>query len=242
MRLDKFLSTVAVATRSETARAVRAGKVLVNGVPVRRADVQVEPSRDRVSFCGEDVAYKPLRYVLLNKPDGYVSATEDGRDPTVLELLPPIYTALELFPCGRLDKHTLGLMLLTNNGELSHRLLSPRRHVAKRYRFSAKFPISREDCERFSEGLVLDDGYETKPAGIELFEDGRSGIITLVEGKYHQIKRMMEALHNQITSLERISFGPLVLSPDMARGEWRELTSEEEAALFEAAELTPPTV
>ena len=242
MRLDKFLSAAAVASRSETARAVRAGAVLVNGAAVRRADVQVDPACDAVVFCGTPVVYKPYRYVLLNKPDGYVSATEDGRDPTVLELLPPLYAALELFPCGRLDKHTLGLMLLTNDGELSHRLLSPRRHVAKRYRFSAKFPISREDCDRFAGGLVLEDGYETKPAEIELFEDGKSGIITLVEGKYHQIKRMMMALHNQITSLERISFGPLTLPNDMERGAWRELTDEEEQLLFAVAELPPKRV
>ena len=236
MRLDKLFSTTATATRSETARAVRKGQVCVNGVPVKRADVQVDPSCDRVTYYGHEVVYKPYRYVLLNKPDGYVSATEDGRDPTVLELLPPIYTALGLFPCGRLDKHTLGLMLLTNNGELAHRLLSPRRHVAKRYAFRCKFPLTEQECARFRDGLVLEDGYETKPAQILLNEDARSGVITLVEGKYHQIKRMLEALHNQITYLERISFGPLTLPADLARGEWRELTAEEEAVLLAAAE------
>ena len=153
----------------------------------------------------------------------------------MLELLPPLYAALGLFPCGRLDKHTLGLMLLTNNGELSHRLLSPKRHVAKRYAFRCKFPLTKEECARFRDGLVLEDGYETKPALIELFEDARSGVITLVEGKYHQIKRMLEALHNQITYLERISFGPLTLPQELGRGEWRELSAEEEAALLDAA-------
>ena len=236
MRLDKLLSITATATRSEASRAVRAGQVTVNGVPAKRADVQVDPARDSVQFCGRAVQYKPYRYVLLNKPDGYVSATEDGRDPTVLELLPPLYTSLGLFPCGRLDKHTLGLMLLTNNGELSHRLLSPRRHVAKRYAFRCKFPLTEEECARFRAGLVLEDGYETKPAEIMLNEDAHSGVITLVEGKYHQIKRMLESLHNQITYLERISFGPLTLPCDMARGEWRELTLEEEAAILAAAE------
>ena len=241
MRLDKLLSVAAVATRSETARAVRAGQITVNGTPARRADMQVDPAKDAVLYEGEPVIYKQFRYVLLNKPDGYVSATEDGRDPTVLELLPESLAAQGLFPCGRLDKHTLGLMLLTNNGELSHRLLSPRRHVTKKYAFRAKFPISKEDCIKFRSGLVLEDGYETKPAEIELFEDGRSGIITLTEGKYHQIKRMLEALHNQITALERISFGPLLLDEGLSRGEWRELTPDEEAALFVAAELDPAT-
>ena len=235
MRLDKFLSVTATATRSEAGKAARAGQITVNGVPVKKADVQIDPDKDRVCYCGVSVCYKQYHYVLLNKPDGYVSATEDGRDPTVLELLPPQYTAFGLFPCGRLDKHTLGLMLLTDNGEVAHRLLSPRRHVAKRYAFRCKFPLTKEECERFREGLVLEDGYETKPADIELNEDAHSGIITLVEGKYHQIKRMLEALHNQITYLERISFGPLTLPTDLARGEWRELTAEEEAAILDAA-------
>ena len=236
MRLDKLLSVTATATRSEAAKAVRAGAVTVNGVPARRADAQVDPERDAVVYCGAPVVYKPFRYVLLNKPDGYVSATEDGRDLTVLELLPPLYTALGLFPCGRLDKHTLGLMLLTNDGDLSHRLLSPRRHVPKRYRFRCKFPLSNEDRARFCEGLVLENGYETKPADIALDEGRLSGEITLTEGKYHQIKRMMETLHNQITYLERVSFGPLTLPEDLPRGAWRELTKEEEAALRAAAE------
>ncbi|MBQ3483802.1 MAG: 16S rRNA pseudouridine(516) synthase [Clostridia bacterium] len=235
MRLDKLLSVTATATRKETARAVRAGEITVNGVTVKRADLSVDPERDTVSFRGRTVLYKQYRYILLNKPDGYVSATEDGRDPTVLELLPPELAAQGLFPCGRLDKHTLGLMLLTNNGTLAHRLLAPRRHVAKRYRFCAKFPLTDEECARFRAGLVLEDGYETKPADIVL-DDARSGVITLVEGKYHQIKRMLEALHNQITYLERISFGPLTLPDDLARGAWRELTPEEEQALLAAAE------
>ena len=235
MRLDKFLSVTATATRSEAGKAARAGQITVNGVPVKKADVQIDPDKDKVTYCGTPVAYKQYHYVLLNKPDGYVSATEDGRDPTVLELLPPQYTAFGLFPCGRLDKHTLGLMLLTDDGETAHRLLSPRRHVSKRYAFRCKFPLTKEECERFREGLVLEDGYETKPADIELNEDMKSGIITLVEGKYHQIKRMMEALHNQITYLERVTFGPLTLPCDLPRGGWRELTPDEEAALLLAA-------
>ena len=235
MRLDKFLSVSAVATRTQAGKAARAGQITVNGVPVKKADVQINPERDRVVYCGAEVFYKQYHYVLLNKPDGYVSATEDGRDPTVLELLPPPYAAFGLFPCGRLDKHTLGLMLLTDNGEVAHRLLSPRRHVAKRYAFRCKFPLTKEECERFREGLVLEDGYETKPADIELNEDAHSGIITLVEGKYHQIKRMLEALHNQITYLERISFGPLSLPGDLERGAWRELTPAEEEAILDAA-------
>ena len=232
MRLDKFLSVTATATRSEAGKAARAGQITVNGVPVKKADVQIDPDKDRICYCGTPVCYKQYHYVLLNKPDGYVSATEDGRDPTVLELLPPQYTAYGLFPCGRLDKHTLGLMLLTDNGEVAHRLLSPRRHVAKRYAFRCKFPLTKEECERFREGLVLEDGYETKPADIELNEDAHSGIITLVEGKYHQIKRMLGAIDNRILTLERIRFASITLSEDMERGAWRMLTDAEIASLL----------
>ncbi len=236
MRLDKFFSITATLSRSETGKATRAGRITVNGAVSRRADQQVDPATDVIALDGARVRYRQHHYVLLNKPDGVVSATEDGRDPTVLDLLPPTYRELGLFPCGRLDKHTLGLMLLTDDGELSHRLLSPKRHVQKQYRFRAKFPLKEEECVRFREGLVLEDGYVTKPADIRLDADGMSGIITLVEGKYHQIKRMLEALGNRITYLERITFGPLSLPADLARGEWRELSEEEELALLAAGE------
>ena len=236
MRLDKFLSVTATATRSEAARAVRAGRVLINGVPPKSAASPVDPARDVVEYAGQRVEYRAHHYILLNKPQGYVSATDDGKDPTVLDLLTEKYTALGLFPCGRLDKNTVGLMLLTDNGDLAHRLLSPRRHVTKRYYFKVKFPLNETECARFRAGLTLEDGYETKPADIVLAEDMHSGVITLVEGKYHQIKRMMLALHNQITHLERISFGPLSLPEDLARGAWRLLTPEEEQALLAAAE------
>ena len=236
MRLDKYLSLAGIASRTETSKAVRGGEVLVNGIPARKADMQVDPDTVAVIFKGQSVTYRQFTYILMHKPDGVVSATEDGKDPTVVELLPKEAQKIGVFPCGRLDKHTLGLMLLTNNGELSHRLLSPKRHVAKRYAFRVKFPLSEADCDRFRDGVILEDGYETKPARIELAEDKRSGTVTLIEGKYHQIKRMMEALHNQITYLERVTFGPLSLPDELQRGAWRELTPDEEAALLAAAE------
>ena len=239
MRLDKFLSETGTLSRSEAGRAVRAGKITVNGRAAKSPSEQVNPEQDEISFAGERISYRRFPYILLNKPDGYVSATEDGREKTVLELLPEKLQKFSLFPCGRLDKHTLGLMLLTNDGQLAHDLLSPRHHVAKRYRFSVKFPLTVEEVAHLEQGTVLDDGYETKPSQIELDSDGKGGIITLIEGKYHQIKRMMESVHNQITALERISFGPLVLDETLARGEWRYLTEAEEAALQECRRGTP---
>ncbi|MBE6589648.1 MAG: rRNA pseudouridine synthase [Ruminococcaceae bacterium] len=231
MRLDKMLSECGLLSRKETARAVRTGQITVGGVPAKSADMQVDPTRDTVTFAGTPVQYRKYVYIMLNKPDGYVSATEDGRDPVVTELLPDVYRKMELFPAGRLDKHTLGLMLLTNDGQLAHRLLSPKSHVEKSYAFKVKFPLSGEDREALEHGVDI-GGYVTRPCRVTL-EGEREGIIAITEGKYHQIKLMMSAVHNQITYLERRTFGPLTLDPALARGEWRELTEEELAALRE---------
>lgn len=236
MRLDKFFSAAAVLSRKECARAVRAGRVTVGGAVAKKPDQPCDPEKDEICLDGVRIGYRKNHYILLYKPDGVISATEDGKDETVLSLLPPEYTAWGLFPCGRLDKHTTGLMLLTDDGELAHRLLSPRRHVEKSYRYRVKFPLTAEECTRFEAGLVLEDGYETKPAKIRQ-DDAYSGTITLTEGKYHQIKRMMLALHNQITELKRVTFGPLTLPAEFSPGEWREVNETELAALRAAAGL-----
>jgi len=233
MRLDKMLSECGVATRSESGKAARAGRITVNGEAVRRADVQVDPELDRVVYCGAAVVWRKFVYLMLNKPDGYISATEDGRgDPIVTELVPQEYRKMGIFPCGRLDKHTLGLMLLTNDGALSHRLLAPKSHVTKSYGFSVKFPLSDADVAALEAGVDI-GGYTTKPCRVTL-EGDRGGVISITEGKYHQIKLMMGAVHNQITHLERLTFGPLTLDRSLKRGEWRELTESELKALQEA--------
>ncbi len=234
MRLDKFLSVTATATRSETRRAVRAGEVIVNGAVARDPADDIDENTAVVAFRGQTVTYRKHHYILLNKPAGYVSATEDS-GPTVLSLLPEKYTVLGLFPCGRLDKDTEGLMLLTDDGETAHRLLSPRRHVTKRYAFRVERPLTEPEKAAFRAGLTLSDGTTTAPADIETDETGAAGVVTLTEGKYHQIKRMMGALGNRITALERVSFGPLTLPADLPRGAWRPLTDEEETALLAAA-------
>ena len=231
MRLDKFLGMMGCCTRSEAKRIVRSGGVSVNGAVAKAVDMAIDPEQDRVVFLGSPVVYRQYVYIMMNKPEGVVSATEDGRDRTVLDLLPPDARRAGLFPCGRLDKNTLGLVLLTDNGALGHRLLAPKSHVTKHYRFESKFPMTAEEAARFENGLVLEDGYVTLPAEITLDESGKSGYITLTEGKYHQIKRMLESLNNRITYLERVRFGPLTLDPALGRGEWRYLTDEEIAAL-----------
>lgn len=229
MRLDKFLSNMGKATRSESSRLARAGKILVNGVPVKKCDVHIDPTTDIVSLNGVNVTYRKFTYIMLNKPEGYVSATDDERELTVLDLLPDEERRLGLFPCGRLDKNTLGLVILTNDGDNAHKLLSPKYHVSKVYAFECKLPLSSDDVASLEKGVDI-GGYLTKPCSIKMEDDTR-GFITLTEGKYHQIKRMLEAVGNKITYLERISFGNIKLDPSLARGEWRYLTPEEELSL-----------
>lgn len=227
MRLDKFLSTTATATRSEAGKAARKGQILVNGVPIKDPSVHIDPDMDVVEYCGEKISYRRYTYVMLNKPMGYVSATEDGRDKTVLELLPEKLRGIGLFPCGRLDKNTVGLMLLTDDGELGHKLLAPKNHVSKTYGFKCEAVLSPEDVERLENGVYIAGGYLTKPAKVRLDPSGTEGKITITEGKYHQIKLMLEAVKNKITELERLTFGPLVKDDSLARGEWRYLSDTE---------------
>ncbi len=225
MRLDRFLSNMGKASRSECSRLARAGKISVNGVVVKRCDVHIDESKDTVVFCGNVVTYKKYAYIMLNKPQGYVSATDDDRELTVLELLPDEERRLGLFPCGRLDKNTLGLVILTNDGESAHRLLSPKHHVSKVYKFECRLPLLDKDVKRLEAGIDI-GGYVTKPCKIEMSDEAH-GQITLTEGKYHQIKRMLEAVDNKITYLERIAFGGIVLDSSLERGMWRYLTDDE---------------
>jgi 16S rRNA pseudouridine516 synthase len=231
MRLDKFLVSTGKISRSDAGRAARGGKITVNGVVEKHADRHIDPDTDIITLQGERIVYRRYTYILLNKPAGYVSATEDGREATVLTLLPEELQRIGLFPCGRLDKYTLGLMLLTNDGDLSHRLLSPRHHVEKRYAYTCRLPLLPEDIELLEQGVELEDGYLTKPARMIAEPQSTSGVIVLTEGKYHQIKRMFEAVGNKIVTLERVTFGPLSLDPTLDRGEWRYLTDEEVALL-----------
>ena len=237
MRLDKFLSVTGTLSRSESKKAVRKGRVFINGVCAKNADAEVNAESDKVTLDGRVIEYRRFTYIMLNKPEGYVSATDDTRDKTVLELLPDELRKFNLFPCGRLDKYTLGLMLITDDGELSHKLLAPRSHVEKSYRFGSERGVSEEERVKLETGVYIEGGYLTKPAKVTLDGVGAaSGVITIREGKYHQIKQMFEATSNKITYLERISFGPLTLDPSLSRGECRFLTAEETEALRTAVE------
>ncbi len=232
MRIDKLLSEMGIASRKESAAAAKRGLVLVNGEACRDISRHVEPSADRISYMGREVLYRKYIYVMLNKPAGYVSATEDSKLPVVTELLTEELRKMELFPVGRLDRDTVGLMILTNNGQLAHRVLSPRHHVTKEYYFECAEPLAAGAEQMFLNNITLNDGYECKSAVLKPSADRLSGTIALTEGKYHQIKRMIAATgHNAVRFLERISFAGIALDPSLERGEWRELTPSETALL-----------
>lgn len=234
MRIDKFLSEMGVATRAEARAAAKRGGVIVDGVAVKDTAKHINPDEARVVYLGREIVYQRFIYVMLHKPEGYVSATEDSRLPVVTELLPDELRRRELFPVGRLDRDTTGLMLLSDDGKLAHTLLSPKHHVTKEYYFTAAEPLRDGVEEYFREGVTLGDGYECKSAEIKLSPDRQSGVITLTEGKYHQIKRMLGAVGNRIVTLKRISFATIPLDEGLAPGKWR-LLSEEEIAILRAA-------
>lgn len=231
MRIDKFISELGVASRKEAAKIAKSGGVLVDGVAVKDLSKHIDPEKNTVTFQGRELTYSRFTYVMLNKPAGYVSATEDSRLPVVTELLPSELQKRELFPVGRLDRDTVGLMILTNNGPLAHTLLSPKHHVEKKYYFECEGPLPKEAESAFESGITLADGYECKSAGLLLDEGRASGIITLTEGKYHQIKRMIASFDNAVTYLKRITFSDIPLDETLAEGQWRYLTDGEIAVL-----------
>lgn len=227
MRIDKLLSELGIASRKEAAKVAKSGGIIIDGIAVRDVSKHIDPEKSKVIYLGREIVYQKYTYVMLNKPTGYVSATDDKSLPYVTELLPEELRRRELFPVGRLDRDTVGLMILTNNGVLAHSLLSPKHHVTKEYYFTAAEPVREGAEEHFKDGVTLADGYECKPAELYLSEDRREGRIVLTEGKYHQIKRMIAAQDNRVTSLERISLGGILLDRTLARGEWRYLTDNE---------------
>ena len=229
-RLDKILANTGRWSRKEAREMIRAGRVTVDGQRTRAPEEKYDPSA-ALAVDGEPVSGEKLVYLMLHKPAGLVSATEDPRQPTVLSLLPDYLRRVGLFPAGRLDKDTEGLLLLTNDGPLAHRLLSPRRHVDKTYFVRVEGVLDRADEAAFAAGMTLADGLECLPAGLEVLEEPDTAIVTLREGKYHQIKRMLAARGKPVVYLKRLTMGPLSLDPSLEKGAWRPLTPEELAAL-----------
>lgn len=223
IRLDKYLSDSGLFTRREASRLIRAGAVTVGGSPCRDPSVKIDEQTADVSANGQPVGYARVRWFMLSKPADTVSTT-DGSPKSVMNLFPPELRRIGLFPCGRLDLDTTGLLLLTNDGPAAHDLLSPKKHCEKRYRFVCR-PIGETEVRRLEEGVALSD-FTSKPCRIVL-DDPEHGEITVTEGKYHQIKRMFLAVGSEILSLSRVMFAGIPLDASLAPGEWRELTPEE---------------
>lgn len=233
-RLDKVLSHLGVASRSELRKWAKQGRITVDGQTISDSSMQIDPKIADIQVDGVRYVYREFIYVMLNKPQGVVSATEDQRDTTVLELLADDLRGFRPFPVGRLDKDTEGLLLLTNDGVLSHQLLSPRKHVPKTYIALVEGDVTEQDIRTFEQGVTLDDGYVTMPAKLYIEQKEKqadrvlSSIrLTIHEGKFHQVKRMFLAVGKKVITLKRIQMGPLELDPALPPGSYRELTVDE---------------
>ena len=228
-RLDKFLCDSGAGTRSQVKAILKAGRVMVDGAVEKDGSRKIDPQIQTVTLDGEALGSKRRLVVMLNKPTGFVTATEDARQKTVMELLPKQWAHLNLKPVGRLDKDTEGLLLLTNEGGLAHDLLSPRHHVDKVYYARVAGHLTEEDCQAFAAGMTLDDGLVCQSAVLEILSAGEESEahVTLREGKFHQVKRMLAYRGKPVLYLERVKMGNLTLDPDLPRGEYRFLTAEE---------------
>ena len=230
-RLDQFLANHGCGSRAEVKTLIRRGQVRVNNQVVTAADTHIDPEKDTVFLGGKQVQNCPFVYLMLHKPKGVVSATEDRRDPTVLDFVPPEFAHYDLFPAGRLDKDTTGFVLLTNDGNFAHRILSPKHHVDKIYEATLTDPIPEKAVEEFAKGLVLKDGTRTLPAQLHVV-DAYHGVVTLREGKYHQIKRMFAACGTTVKELHRSAIGGVFLDATLKAGACRPLTPKEQEMLF----------
>ena|SRR5690625_2491431 len=229
MRLDKALANQGFGSRKVVKKFIRKGLVAVNEETVKDGSMKVNPEIDQITVNGQLLKYRKYIYLMLNKPIGVVSATRDPVEKVVIDLLDPEYQKFSLFPAGRLDKDTEGLILLTNDGDLSHRLLSPKNEVEKVYEAKIRGQVTEDDVEQFQNGIELKDGYVTKSANLEILNSSHLSHvkITIKEGKYHQIRRMFAALGKKVVELKRLQLGPLKLDSLLKQGEYRELTENE---------------
>lgn len=229
MRIDKLLSNIGIGTRKEVKKFIKEGLVLVNGNTVKDAGLIINTETDEILFDGKKIYYKEFIYIMMNKPKGVISATYDPIEKTVIDLLPQELKARNPFPVGRLDKDTEGLLLITNDGDLAHKLLSPKKNVIKKYYAKILGFVNESNIKAFNEGIVLEDGYKTLPANLEILSssDVSKVYVYIREGKYHQIKRMFESVGKKVIYLKRLAMGNLTLDENLKPGEWRELSEEE---------------
>lgn len=238
-RIDKLLSNMGLGSRKEIRELVRRGAVSINGVVCADSAAKVDAARDRVTLSGRELRLQTSFTFMMNKPAGYLSASRDDRSPTVIDLLSEEHRRLGLFPAGRLDRDSVGLLILTNDGALAHALTSPRRHVDKRYLVRYEGEL-REDAEAlFAEGIGIDGGERCLPAVLER-RGNEEAVVTVHEGRYHQVKRMIAAAGGKVTWLKRLAIGPVILDPALAPGAYRELTGEELTRLLRAADFQKP--
>ena len=240
MRLDKFLVACAVGSRTEVKNLLKDGRVKVNGKQEKSAKLQINEETDEICFDGQKLEYEEFVYYMMNKPQGVISATEDPKHKTVLDLLDDYARAKEVFPVGRLDIDTHGLLLLTNDGKLAHALLSPKRHVDKTYLARINGVMTDADVETFAQGIPLKD-FTCQPAKLELVsidtEKDQSLVrVTIAEGKFHQVKRMVAYCGKEVVDLQRLTMGTLTLDEDLKRGVWRRLSKEELEGLLESVQ------
>ena len=229
-RIDKILSNLGHGTRKEVKKLLKKGKIEVDGIIASDSAMKVDTDMAVIKVSGEEITYRKYIYLVMNKPAGVVSATVDNYDETVIDLIDEEYHAFKPFPIGRLDKDTVGLLLITNDGELNHKLIAPKNHVDKVYYAEINKCIEAQDVATFKIGAVLDDGYKCMPAILEVLnadENGSEVMVTIQEGKFHQVKRMFESVDKKVVFLRRISFGPLKLDENLPEGQYRELSEEE---------------
>lgn len=230
-RIDKLISTCLIISRKDATLLIKKGRVTIDGVTVKSPDTKADPDKSIIEVDGKQVSYNEYIYIMLNKPKGLVCAASDARDKTVLSLFDKAYADKGLFSCGRLDKDTTGLLLMTTDGALSHALLSPKHHAEKVYFVKTDLPFTQSDVSLMKEGIMM-DGKKTKPALLEITDNPTEAYITLTEGKYHEIKRLCYACgRKEVLNLHRVSFAGLMLDENLAAGEWRELTKEELALI-----------
>lgn len=239
-RLDKILSNIGFGTRKEVKDLIKAGVVQVDGIIAKDSGLQVDPILQTIMVNNKELIYREFIYIMMNKPQGVVSATEDNRDTTVVDLLDESLQAFDPAPVGRLDKDTEGFLLLTNDGQLAHKLLAPKKHVPKTYFAHIEGRVDHSDIEAFENGIILDDGYETLPAELKILVQGEVSHVEIIiyEGKFHQIKRMFQAVDKEVIYLKRMAMGSLKLDESLATGEYRELKEAELKMLLEGQGIT----
>lgn len=230
IRLDKFLANSGIGTRSEVKNYIKQRRVWLDGTPVLKGETKIDIEKSVVTFDKRVVSYEQYCYIMLNKPKGYICATEDKEEKTVLDLIPKQYEKFNLFPVGRLDKNTVGLLILSNDGKFAHNTLSPKKHIEKKYFAHINGMVTEDYIKAFKNGVIIDGGYKCLPANLEILYSAPNLSkvnITIKEGKYHQIKRMFQAFGKKVVYLKRLSFGEIQLDENLQEGDFRELNEQE---------------